>query len=313
MVSARKFFLLIFLILSPLHATKYAGEPLELGFGARALGMGGSFTALSDDPSAVYWNPAGLTSVPQYSFLLQHSEYFGGIIKVESGALALGNFISEDVKSGIGIYFLHSEGIEFTELKDTQDTTIPGNVRVKEKGNYRFMTIFLSGSKSYAFGDIGLTFKLLHEDLAVESGNGFGLDFGFKRKFGAFSFAFLIRDLTTTPLFWSSGKKEYIFPSISMGSGAHIGESFVFTGDIIFRFEGREETAQFALPGPVSMEYRFGTEVLLTNHFALRAGLDRGKPAFGAGVTYGKFSFDYAYLAHADLGDSHRVSIKGRI
>ena len=28
--------------------------------GTRALGMGGAFVAVADDPSAVYWNPAGL-------------------------------------------------------------------------------------------------------------------------------------------------------------------------------------------------------------------------------------------------------------
>lgn len=30
--------------------------------GARALGMGGAFVAVADDPSAVFWNPAGLVS-----------------------------------------------------------------------------------------------------------------------------------------------------------------------------------------------------------------------------------------------------------
>lgn len=35
----------------------------ETGFGARALAMGGAYTALADDYSAIYWNPAGLASI----------------------------------------------------------------------------------------------------------------------------------------------------------------------------------------------------------------------------------------------------------
>ena len=38
---------------------KYAGEFIATGVGARALAMGGSFVALSDDVTAAYWNPAG--------------------------------------------------------------------------------------------------------------------------------------------------------------------------------------------------------------------------------------------------------------
>ena len=36
---------------------------LELGAGGRALALGGAYRALSDDLSALYWNPAGLASV----------------------------------------------------------------------------------------------------------------------------------------------------------------------------------------------------------------------------------------------------------
>ncbi|HBR29889.1 MAG TPA: hypothetical protein DD789_10700, partial [Firmicutes bacterium] len=31
--------------------------------GARALGMGGAYTAIADDGTAAYWNPAGITQV----------------------------------------------------------------------------------------------------------------------------------------------------------------------------------------------------------------------------------------------------------
>jgi len=40
-----------------------AGTMLEIGIGARAQAMGGAFVAIADDPSALYWNPAGATEM----------------------------------------------------------------------------------------------------------------------------------------------------------------------------------------------------------------------------------------------------------
>lgn len=37
--------------------------PASTGMGGRAMGMGGAFTAVADDGTAAYWNPAGLTQV----------------------------------------------------------------------------------------------------------------------------------------------------------------------------------------------------------------------------------------------------------
>lgn len=46
---------------------------LDIGVGARALGMGGAFVAVSDDAYASYWNPAGLGRIKniQSSLMLQ--------------------------------------------------------------------------------------------------------------------------------------------------------------------------------------------------------------------------------------------------
>jgi len=41
--------------------------------GVRAAGMGGAFTAVADDGSAVYWNPAGLASGSFFSLVLDHN------------------------------------------------------------------------------------------------------------------------------------------------------------------------------------------------------------------------------------------------
>jgi hypothetical protein len=40
---------------------------LKKGVGARALAMGGAYTSLVDDASAVYWNPAGLAKIKRYN------------------------------------------------------------------------------------------------------------------------------------------------------------------------------------------------------------------------------------------------------
>jgi hypothetical protein len=48
------------LLWGPAEADDFAAAFLENGMGGRALGMGGAFTAVADDASAVFWNPAGL-------------------------------------------------------------------------------------------------------------------------------------------------------------------------------------------------------------------------------------------------------------
>ena len=40
-----------------------SGTFLKIAIGARATGLGESFVAVANDPSAIFWNPAGLASV----------------------------------------------------------------------------------------------------------------------------------------------------------------------------------------------------------------------------------------------------------
>ena len=60
-------------------AGNYANAVLDIGVGARALGMGGAFVALADDSTAVYWNPAALPRVPhvEIAAIQQGREYSG--------------------------------------------------------------------------------------------------------------------------------------------------------------------------------------------------------------------------------------------
>ncbi|OGS49479.1 MAG: hypothetical protein A3J79_13345 [Elusimicrobia bacterium RIFOXYB2_FULL_62_6] len=52
---------------------------LNLGMGARAIAMGGAYSAVADDASAAYWNPAGLVRSEGASFMFMHASYLSGI------------------------------------------------------------------------------------------------------------------------------------------------------------------------------------------------------------------------------------------
>jgi len=58
-------------------ATRETGAFLKVGVGARAMGLGDAFTAVSDDGTAFYWNPAGLSLVRKRELSAMYSGLFG--------------------------------------------------------------------------------------------------------------------------------------------------------------------------------------------------------------------------------------------
>lgn len=56
-----------------------AAEFLKIGVGSRANAMGGAFVAVSDDASALNWNPAGITSLEKNEFLTVHTRWIADL------------------------------------------------------------------------------------------------------------------------------------------------------------------------------------------------------------------------------------------
>ncbi len=56
-----------------------SGTFLKIGVGARAVGLGESFVAVANDPTAIYWNPAGLASVQRQEIEFSHASWPGDI------------------------------------------------------------------------------------------------------------------------------------------------------------------------------------------------------------------------------------------
>src|SRR6059036_2691225 len=49
----------------------------QVPVGPRAIGMGGAFSAVADDASALFWNPAGLARVGHQEISASHANLFG--------------------------------------------------------------------------------------------------------------------------------------------------------------------------------------------------------------------------------------------
>lgn len=67
--------LLVFALVTAAAPRAWAGGMLYSPHGARPLGRGGAFVAGADDGNALYYNPAGLAEIPDWSLLLD-----GGIV-----------------------------------------------------------------------------------------------------------------------------------------------------------------------------------------------------------------------------------------
>ena len=48
----------------------------EKGFGTYALGLGGAYSALSNDYSGIYWNPAGLSSIKKSTLNIEFNNNY---------------------------------------------------------------------------------------------------------------------------------------------------------------------------------------------------------------------------------------------
>ncbi len=267
--------------------------------------MGGAYAALSTDASGVFWNPGALSQAPGTQLIAMHGAYLQGL-NYEFLSVSKERITGQST-GGFGLFFLNAGGIPITHL---QDTTLPpgdDNLPVLEgTTSYRaFQSLFALAWP----GGLGFTLKALFQQADTVSGYGVGLDIGyFKNISSSLQVGVNIKDITTTPLFWSTGTHEFIYPQVDMGMAVRPGNWLVMSGDAVARFDSRPERSEAFVMGFFSIEPRFGAELLM-GPARFRAGIQSGVATVGAGFYTSKLSADYALLSHPDLGAAHRFSL----
>ena len=317
--------LLLLTLTAPSAASKYAGEFLSMGVGARALGMGGAFVALANDASATYWNPAGLVQLDQPELSIMHAERFAGIVKYDwlcyvhphQKGFHSGTF-------GVSLVRLGVDDIPITALPDESSPLHPVKNRpyVARWASDAEYALYLSYARSTQTPlSYGGNVKVLRKGVDDYTAWGLGVDLGLLfRPTERLNVGLNLQDATTTLVAWDNGTRESISPTAKIG-GTYTFDFDVLRGsltpalDIDFRFEGRKYASQYHW-GNLSADIRFGAEYWFKRMFAVRLGSDDiRRLAVGTGFRLQQFGFnleqltiDFAFLSKGDLDNTYRVS-----
>jgi hypothetical protein len=186
---------------------KYSNEFLNIGAGARGLGMGGSQIVAVNDGTAGYWNPAGLVFVKNHPNLaIMHAEYFAGIGKYDFVGLALPTKNDNKVL-GISLLRFAVDDIPNTLFLVNPDGSLDyTNISSFSSADYALLLSYAQVLKKTdkAFLSVGGNIKIIRRTVGTFANAwGFGIDAGVMYHKNNWKFAATLRDATTTFNAWS--------------------------------------------------------------------------------------------------------------
>ena len=138
---------------------------LKLGVDARAIGMGEAYTAVSDDISSVYWNPAGLASKMENQIFFSHTQYVAGIMH---------EFVAASRVTSFGT-LAFSASVLHMDYMDVYEDFVPTGETFTCSDMAFGLTYASAFTDKFNFG---FTVKYLRENLDEYDVNGASFDLG---------------------------------------------------------------------------------------------------------------------------------------
>lgn len=270
---------------------------LNVGVGGRALGMGGAYTALADDVNALYWNPAGLSTLEKREFTASHAEMFES---TRLDFLAYAHPTPRGTFSAGATYLSQGK----IEGRDSQGRPTAGF-------DASDAAVSLGYARKLDMLDLGATFKYLRSHIGSTEAQGVAVDLGAKRELGGLAVGAALRNLGPGLKF--EDQRNDLPLRLALGAA--------------YKFTGGHAAAVEAVNGPrgAGTDVSLGGEYQAVKNLYLRAGYTTqtaitGGSGFDAarGLTLGlgfrneKWSLDYAVLPSGELGRSHRFSLSTR-
>ena len=312
-----------------------AAQFLQIGGGARSLGMGEAYTAVAEGPDAVYWNPAGLSRMtrPEATYARTelpaglHHDFFavGAPSRLLGGTVALGvTRLSQDSlalvnasNQTMGSFSPHSEvyALAYGHAFGANDALSDTRDYFRENWNLPSVDRPYEDDKEPWTGEIsaGLSLKMINESLGTRSASAFAVDGG--------------------AMFRPMGLHELIVA----GAFRNIGSKLTFISDheplpgelaVSVAYDARSDDWRFlpaleiAAPyagnvyGKIGLEttkkISEGTSVAMRLGYTSVSVADLGALSgltAGVGLKIARFSFDAAFQPMALLGESFRLGV----
>jgi len=273
----------IYLILAfNLYASGDGGQTgafLRRGINSKALAMGKAYTSVVNDASSIYWNPAGLSSVPNNEFMGMFS--FLSFDRKDIFFSFVHN-IPEIFSIGIGWYKFGVTNIDGRNMLGQKTESF-------EDGQN---SIGISISKSFDFLSIGVTGKYLYHTLYNNTATGYSFDLGAKVKIAKIINAGIVFQDLGGVMIWDTDSKikEYIPLTIRLGISVHPIKIPAILSAEVCQVKNQD------------LLFRIGGEHKFTENFGIRAGLADEDLTFGFFV-YLPFESNYIELDYAAVKD----------
>ena len=277
------------------NAGRTAADFLLIGVDARAAGMGGAYSAVSDGVSAAYWNPAGLTSLKGGEVILGHFSLYQDI-NMEHGSLAWQ--LSDRVTMAASVSYLGYGTIDGRDIN---------GLSIGEISAYDFCGGISAGYAISPEISVGLTGKFINQKLDDLNGSTFAFDIGSRYQHEKFSVAVVLSNLGPDQKFESVSEP---LPSVGRLGIAVRPMKADLLASIEFekRFHGGSVVRQ-------GFEFGFSDQYFIRggyNYYANQDNRSFGSGLFlGAGVRFNRVQLDYAYTPteHYSSEDLHRFSL----
>lgn len=276
------------------------GQFLKIGVGARATAMAGAFVAVADDPSAAYWNPAGIARLDGRYLSFHQVRWFADIDMMQASYVFQLPFAP-------GSFTLHARSLWMAQQAVRTVFRPEGDGTSYDAGD---MSIGLTYARSLTDKfSTGITVHYLQSTLARYTAEGMSFDFGTLYDTG-------YRSLRIGMAIQSIGSEmTFIEDPLKLPTIFRVGMAM----DLLKTSRHRLlASGEFQHPPDNAERANAGVEYAVSEYAFLRGGYyfryDQERFGLGGGLRVPRvggvdLQTDYSYTENRDLPAVHRVSV----